>query len=346
MWEDAIQAFKKDLKYWSYRIPPGYNTKYKFPLEFTAPIIAPHLVEEETVSAPLPPKKDDPAPQYLRVPDEIAMSPYIYDSDIEDTNERESIVEGESSLDMHENVNETSAKQQHTQGPEYDRTNQPIKNRSNRSHIPRIITMHVDQDPNSSELSKNPFTPPQSAAAGVDSLTPSSALYSINTNPFESNAEPEQSPVKTPKSTNPFDSKNQQPQQQSSTNPFEYDEPQLEDDKGIRSVHSQKSTKQKHKHHSWISTTTHHLGATLSHHSSTKSTSEGEDEDEDDCKTPVAKKNHKFNPFKRVLSRNGAKDGKKQCISSSSSEETALDDTIIMLQRKNSSRRNAIQGPY
>jgi hypothetical protein len=32
MWEDAIQKFKKDLKYWSYRIPPGYNTKYKFPV--------------------------------------------------------------------------------------------------------------------------------------------------------------------------------------------------------------------------------------------------------------------------------------------------------------------------
>jgi hypothetical protein len=31
-WERAVNNFKSDLKYWSYRIPPGYNKQYKFPV--------------------------------------------------------------------------------------------------------------------------------------------------------------------------------------------------------------------------------------------------------------------------------------------------------------------------
>jgi hypothetical protein len=38
IWEMAIQTFKTDLKYWSYRIPPGYNTGFKFPVSDTLPI--------------------------------------------------------------------------------------------------------------------------------------------------------------------------------------------------------------------------------------------------------------------------------------------------------------------
>lgn len=32
IWNMSIHTFKTDLKYWSYRIPPGYNNRYNFPV--------------------------------------------------------------------------------------------------------------------------------------------------------------------------------------------------------------------------------------------------------------------------------------------------------------------------
>ncbi|KAI8980414.1 hypothetical protein BDB01DRAFT_227407 [Pilobolus umbonatus] len=48
-WEYAINTFKKDLQFWSYRIPPDY----KFPLEMDEPILASHLTEEEKSKYPM-----------------------------------------------------------------------------------------------------------------------------------------------------------------------------------------------------------------------------------------------------------------------------------------------------
>ncbi|KAK4521291.1 uncharacterized protein ATC70_011905 [Mucor velutinosus] len=355
MWEDAIQTFKRDLKYWSYRIPPGYNTKYKFPLEFTAPIIAPRLVEEEAVLAPLPPKKEDPAPEYLKVPDDIANSPYIYESDIEDNNDGGSIMSNTSSV--HKGVFKP-----HEREASIDDTasQQPIKDRRNMSHVPPIVTMHVDQDPNSVEASTNPFTPPQSANNPVPP--------SFSTNPFKPDAavHPEQSPLKTPKSTNPFETNALDMDgiyhQQRSTNPFEHEslpesplaagsqDPHLMDDnRSIQSARSEKSEKQHHKHHSWLSGGTHQLNLTLSRHSANSEERHQEEEEGSNLsKTLSQKKHRKFNPFKRILSRSGTdkKDYSQQRNNSVSTDETIEDSHANTLLRKDSSRRNAIHGPF
>ncbi|KAF1799366.1 WD40-repeat-containing domain protein [Mucor lusitanicus] len=360
MWEDAIQTFKRDLKYWSYRIPPGYNTKYKFPLEFTAPIIAPHLVEEETVLAPLPPKKEDPAPEYLKVPDHIADSPYIYESDLENNSDAGSVISAASSV--HETVSKPYERE-----PSVDDTasQQPIKDRRNMSHVPPIVTIHVDQDPNSIPASKNPFTPPQSA---TNPAPTAAAPPTVSTNPFESNAAvyPEQSPVKTPKSTNPFEmtalvDMNDTHQQQRSTNPFEYeslpetpmaaglqDPHWMDDNHSVQSARSEKSEK---KHHSWLPGGTHHLGLTLSRHSA-NSVSEGGHQDEEEGgnlnRTSSLKKHRKFNPFKRMLLRSGTdKEAYSQQRNNSVSTEESIDESHAnTLLRKTSSRRNAIHGPF
>lgn len=31
-WDTAIHTFKTELKYWSYRIPPGFDERYHFPV--------------------------------------------------------------------------------------------------------------------------------------------------------------------------------------------------------------------------------------------------------------------------------------------------------------------------
>ncbi|EPB86426.1 hypothetical protein HMPREF1544_06788 [Mucor circinelloides 1006PhL] len=360
MWEDAIQAFKKDLKYWSYRIPPGYNTKYKFPLEFTAPIIAPHLVEEEAVLAPLPPKKDL-APEYLKVPDDIANSPYVYESDMEDYNDGGSVISASSSV--HQDVSQTQVSVDDTA------SQQPIKDRRNMSHVPPIVTIHVDQDPNSIEApNRNPFTPPQSA---TNPATTVATPPFISTNPFESTAStaavvlPEQSPVKTPKSTNPFELStldiNDTMQQQRSTNPFEYDslpespmagmqdpQPTDNDTHSIQSARSEKSERQHHKHHSWITGGTHNLGLTLSRRSTSNVNERGDQKNEGSLsRTSSHKKHHKFNPFKRMMSRSGTdKEEHQQRNSSISTEESFEDTHANTLMRKESTRRNAIHGPF
>lgn len=41
-WDMAIQKFKSDLKYWSYRIPPGLDTKYRFPVSNLYTILCLH----------------------------------------------------------------------------------------------------------------------------------------------------------------------------------------------------------------------------------------------------------------------------------------------------------------
>ncbi|KAL9538365.1 hypothetical protein MBANPS3_010988 [Mucor bainieri] len=371
MWEDAIQTFKRDLKYWSYRIPPGYNTRYKFPLEFTAPIIAPHLVEEEAVLAPLPPTKDDSGPEYLKVPDDIANSPYIYESDMEDNNDGASVISAASS------VRDDAVSKPHEREASVDNTTlqQPIKDRRNMNHVPPIVTIHVDQDPNSIDTApKNPFTPPQSATnpAPTAAATVAMAPPAISTNPFASSAtvHPEQSPVKTPKSTNPFEmtalDTDDAHQQQRSTNPFEYeslpesplaagsqDQHLLDDNRSVQSARSEKSEKQHHKHHSWLSSGTHHLGLTLSRRSANSVSEEGHPEAEEDnnslTKTPSQKKHHKFNPFKRILSRSGTEKEdhtQQQRNGSVSTEETIEDSHANTLLRKDSSRRNAIHGPF
>lgn len=309
---------------------------------------------------PLPPKKEDPAPEYLKVPDDIANSPYIYESDIEDNNDGGSVMSAASSAhDDEPKPHEREASVDDTA------SQQPIKDRRNMSHVPPIVTIHVDQDPNSVEASKNPFTPPQSAVNPATTAPPAS----INTNPFESAAavHPEHSPVKTPQSTNPFEMSTLNMdgiyQQQRSTNPFEYEslpesplagglqDPHLMDDNhSVQSAHSEKSEQQHHKHHSWLSSGTHHLGLTLSRRSA-NSVSEGgyqeEGEGSDLSKTPSQKKHHKFNPFKRILSRSGTdKEDHSQRNSSVSTEGTIEDSHANILLRKDSSRRNAIHGPF
>lgn len=307
------------------------------------------MLEEEAVLTPLPPKKEDLAPMYLKVPDEVAMSPYIYDSDIEESNERESI--GGDALSATNSVNEDQAEYQesHKKEPEpLDNTmQQPIKNRRNMSHVPPIVTIYVDQDPNSIEPSKNPSTPPYSSTT-TTAVPPPPAP--INTNPFKTAVvEPEQSPVKTPISTNPFEMTSQNTddtqQQPRSTNPFDYtpqpeipvvpQEEDMEDNRSVQSAQSQESENQLHKRHSWVSSKTHHLGLTLSRHSV------GSVNEEDDGSKTPAKKNIKYNPFKRMLSRNGDKASQRN--SSISTESSSAHS----LQRKDSvSRRNAIHGPF
>ncbi|GAA5801476.1 hypothetical protein HPULCUR_006924 [Helicostylum pulchrum] len=58
IWDITISLFKTELKYWSYRIPPGYNTAYKFPLEIKEPIAA-RLIEEELIPKEIPPFIND-----------------------------------------------------------------------------------------------------------------------------------------------------------------------------------------------------------------------------------------------------------------------------------------------
>jgi len=79
-------------------------------------IIAPHLVKEGVVLEPLPPKKEDPAPEYLKVPGDSANSPCIYESDIEDNNDGGSVMSVSISLhqDMPQpqaSVNDTASQQ-------------------------------------------------------------------------------------------------------------------------------------------------------------------------------------------------------------------------------------------
>lgn len=289
---------------------------------------------------------------YLKVPDEVALSPYIYDSDIEEPNEQESI-RGDA-LSATSSVNEDQAKYQESHQeqlePLHNTMQQPIKNRRNMSHVPPIITIHVDQDPNSIEPFKTPFTPPYSAAAATASLPPP---VSISTNPFETAmTEPEQSPVKTPTSTNPFemtfqdaDDTQQHPR---STNSFDYEpqpkastvlqEEDKEDSRSIQSAESQKSDNQLHRHHSWVSSKTHHLGRTLSRHSVGNVSSI--DEENDGSKTS-AKKYINYNPFKRMLSRNGDKVSQR-----SSSISTAFSKAHALQRKDSASRRNAIHGPF
>jgi hypothetical protein len=319
------------------------------------------LIEEETVLTPLPPKKD-PGPIYLKVPDEIAMSPYIYDSDIEESNDRESI--GGDDLSAINSFNENQAEYQGSHQKELESLDnmmqQPIKDRRNMSHVPPIVTIHVDQDPNSIEPSKTPFTPPYSATTAATSIHPPAP---ISTNPFETVVvEPEQSPVRTPISTNPFemalpdvDHTQKHPR---STNPFDYEplpktpeapqEEDTEDNRSVQSTQSQKSENKLHKHHSWVSSKTHHLGLTLSRHSVGSFGSVNEENDgtktvneEDDGTKTNTKKHTKYNPFKRMLSRNGDKASQQSNnVSTEFSKKHAL-------QRKDSaSRRNAIHGPF
>ncbi|CAO0803400.1 unnamed protein product [Mucor circinelloides] len=79
-------------------------------------IIAPHLVKEEVVLEPLPPKKEDPAPEYLKIPGDSANSPCIYELDIEDNNDGGSVMSVSISLhqDMPQpqaSVNDTASQQ-------------------------------------------------------------------------------------------------------------------------------------------------------------------------------------------------------------------------------------------
>ncbi|CAO0800727.1 unnamed protein product [Mucor circinelloides] len=100
-------------------------------------IIAPHLVEEIFLT-PLPPKKEDSAPEYLKLPEDSANSPCIYESDIEDNNDEGSTMSVSSSV--HQDMPQPQASVNDTV------SQQPIKDRCNMSHVESIVTIHVDQD--------------------------------------------------------------------------------------------------------------------------------------------------------------------------------------------------------
>ncbi|KAL0136263.1 WD40-repeat-containing domain protein [Mucor lusitanicus] len=310
MWEDAIQTFKRDLKYWSYAFLLATIQSTNSHWNLLHPLLHRNLVEEETVLAPLPPKKEDPAPE------------------LENNSDAGSVISAASSV--HETVSKPYERE-----PSVDDTasQQPIKDRRNMSHVPPIVTIHSATNP-----------APTAAAPPT-----------VSTNPFESNAAvyPEQSPVKTPKSTNPFEmtalvDMNDTHQQQRSTNPFEYeslpetpmaaglqDPHWMDDNHSVQSARSEKSEKEA----SQLVTRAN-------------SVSEGGHQDEEEGgnlnRTSSLKKHRKFNPFKRMLLRSGTdKEAYSQQRNNSVSTEESIDESHAnTLLRKTSSRRNAIHGPF
>ncbi|KAI7902776.1 uncharacterized protein BX663DRAFT_69303 [Cokeromyces recurvatus] len=298
MWEYAIQTFKTDLKYWSYCIPPGYNTQYKFPLEFKDPIIDKHLIEEEKTLKELPPltKKDSD------------QSFYSDSSLYEKTNATWSLCNQDNNDINKEEIN-TNIIQSRTSSINNSKEEIPsIKVRRNIHHIPPIITRHEDTI-SSKPNAVNMNTPDSFHTAP---LTEDNLERQISRNPFETTLFVQNSPVATPQSTNPFEASslfNEHEELNSynntvnafhSTNPFEYESlpvTPIISNRRSNDLQEEHINKESPHRDNGIRPAIHQLSLSLSRHSLNNL--------EDKQKSLKKESNHHKlkNPFKRILSR-------------------------------------------
>lgn len=193
------------------------------------------------------------------------------------------------------------------------------------SHTSPVTTINdIGEIPYDRERNKgiNSPTPQLSSAVDLKESRNPSGSSSKNAN-FENN-----------QSTNPFLSSSPEPIEDSSnaaasTNPFEEDfATTTAKDTDFHLARANTEIKDNRKRNSFASAG-HRLSLTLSRHSNTMN---------EDLKTPVKK--HRFNPFKRMLSRNGT------------TTEEEVEDELGPIDVKNttqndpSSRRNALHGPF
>lgn len=308
-WDMAIQTFKTELKHWSYRIPPGFDERYKFPLEFKAPIIAPHLLEKEVVPAnPLPSVDTRPRNQRMNSTNDILSQPLSSGTEEDLGNNKEILVY------THPTVGEEV----------------PGSKRS--SHTPPVMTINDiseirgDQEQNKSTSSTTPQLGKAADRKGSPSL-------------FESSSK--DANIENIQSTNPFLSSSPEPIEDSSkaavsTNPFEEDfATPMTSDTDVHLARAHTEIKDSRKRNSFASAG-HRLSLTLSRHSIASNITSNTMNEEP--KTPAKK--HRFNPFKRMLSRNGT------------TTEEDVEDGLGPIDVKNttqndpSSRRNALHGPF
>ncbi|KAI8364104.1 hypothetical protein BD560DRAFT_403639 [Blakeslea trispora] len=209
-WQFAIDQFRTDLKFWSYRLPPGYS----FPLELEKP-------------------------QWIL-----------------DDKQKSCLSETEEQIELIPS----------------------IKARRNMEHVPSIVTKLALPPPSMDTL----HTPPHSAASE------NFQLYT-NTNPLQQSHSPETHSPPISTNTNPFESHSSPsssspppPSASENTNPFLLEQEPYENPMGEEKRQKRGSIS------SWVSSSSFHLGSTLSKHSTS----------EDSIKS-----NHsKFNPFKSIKS--------------------------------------------
>ncbi|KAG2199367.1 hypothetical protein INT47_001549 [Mucor saturninus] len=152
MWDMSIHTFKRDLKYWSYRIPPGYNNKYKFPLDME-PIISPYLlVEELDTRIPLPLPDDRRSIYSAQKPSEAPHKPkpegIVRDEKLTNAFPTAFLVDSSTSSDVGAGIIP------------------PIKDRRNMGHVSQIITSRHEG------IEGSPFTPPFSPTTGNGMISP------------------------------------------------------------------------------------------------------------------------------------------------------------------------------
>lgn len=180
-----------------------------------------------------------------------------------------------------------------------------------KSHTPPTIT-----------ISDSPKSIDYQQKNGIEELhgpVPNTTSPISNNNPFENQLS--ESEIKP--NTNPFEITPLVPEEQS-TNPFENEFDST--NQNNRASHVTIEENDSKRRSSWIHSG-HRLSLSLSHHSNYS-------EDSKASSTNSSKSHHKFNPFKRVLSRGSTK--------SEESEEMSRN----MLERNSSSRRNALHGPF
>lgn len=206
------------------------------------------------------------------------------------------------------------------------------------SHTPPVITINdiseIQDNQKQSECISSPV--PQSSDV-VDHAGSHTVVSSKN--PFESS--PEDPKLEDIQSTNPFHSfspksTEDMPKAVSSTNPFEEElVTPITNDTNAHLVRAKTEVKENKKRNSFASSG-HRLSLSLSRHSISSNTTTNTMNE--DPKTPIKK--HRFNPFKRILSRNST--------TTEDEEEDRLGsfDMKNNTQNDNSSRRNALHGPF